>query len=559
MFGALAARMAGANLHAFRHAIDRVPPSEYLVGYYEPLARRAETMLVDSGVVTTRKRRGPRRPADAGRTPPSPAPARAAQAADALAAVPATCARRHAARVRGRGPGPGRRPATPCRPHPAAQIRAAADRDGDRHPARPGLPGHRRALRRARTRSTCYAVEFDSRELWGADAEPFGLPSTFTSAIWSPRHDRPRPRHPDPALRAEALASLLAERGLIDEATVETLHQDLRAIGRADERRQGGGQGLDRSRVPGPAAGGRRPPRSPSSGSRGRRASTSWCWRTRPTVHHVVVCTLCSCYPWPVLGLPPSWYKDPAYRSRVVREPRRGARASSGWISTTTWRSGSGTPAPRSATWCCRSARPGPRTPPRRSSRPGHQGRHGRRGEGGRPVTGRAGPPGRVTPEGMPTPPTCLMRTAWPRRHATTANWCSRPRGRAGPSGSRSRWRCRAHRLGGLPPGADRARSAAWEAAHPSGEGWSYYECWLRSLERVVAGQGLVGGDDRRPSGPAAVRPGAGHDHDEAGITTDVHIRQRRPAGDEFGDRPVGGRLALPGRGGRVRPCGGRA
>ena len=39
-------------------------------------------------------------------------------------------------------------------------------------------------------------------------------------------------------------------------------------------------------------------------------------------MHHVVVCTLCSCYPWPVLGLPPSWYKDAAYRSRVVREPR---------------------------------------------------------------------------------------------------------------------------------------------------------------------------------------------------------------------------------------------
>jgi nitrile hydratase len=39
-------------------------------------------------------------------------------------------------------------------------------------------------------------------------------------------------------------------------------------------------------------------------------------------VHNVVVCTLCSCYPWPLLGLPPAWYKDPAYRSRVVREPR---------------------------------------------------------------------------------------------------------------------------------------------------------------------------------------------------------------------------------------------
>ncbi len=42
-----------------------------------------------------------------------------------------------------------------------------------------------------------------------------------------------------------------------------------------------------------------------------------------PNVHNVVVCTLCSCYPWAVLGLPPKWYKDPAYRSRVVREPRR--------------------------------------------------------------------------------------------------------------------------------------------------------------------------------------------------------------------------------------------
>jgi nitrile hydratase len=41
-----------------------------------------------------------------------------------------------------------------------------------------------------------------------------------------------------------------------------------------------------------------------------------------PAVHNVVVCTLCSCYPWPVLGLPPTWYKSPAYRSRMVREPR---------------------------------------------------------------------------------------------------------------------------------------------------------------------------------------------------------------------------------------------
>jgi nitrile hydratase len=41
-----------------------------------------------------------------------------------------------------------------------------------------------------------------------------------------------------------------------------------------------------------------------------------------PAVHNLVVCTLCSCYPWPVLGLPPTWYKMPAYRSRAVSEPR---------------------------------------------------------------------------------------------------------------------------------------------------------------------------------------------------------------------------------------------
>jgi nitrile hydratase len=46
------------------------------------------------------------------------------------------------------------------------------------------------------------------------------------------------------------------------------------------------------------------------------------------TVHNVIVCTLCSCYPWPTLGLPPNWYKQPAYRSRMVREPRTVLRES---------------------------------------------------------------------------------------------------------------------------------------------------------------------------------------------------------------------------------------
>jgi nitrile hydratase len=41
-----------------------------------------------------------------------------------------------------------------------------------------------------------------------------------------------------------------------------------------------------------------------------------------PRVHNLIVCTLCSCYPWPTLGLPPYWYKDPTFRARAVREPR---------------------------------------------------------------------------------------------------------------------------------------------------------------------------------------------------------------------------------------------
>jgi nitrile hydratase len=48
-------------------------------------------------------------------------------------------------------------------------------------------------------------------------------------------------------------------------------------------------------------------------------------------VHNVIVCTLCSCYPWPVLGLPPNWYKEPAYRSRMVRQPRKVLREDFGY------------------------------------------------------------------------------------------------------------------------------------------------------------------------------------------------------------------------------------
>ena len=77
-------------------------------------------------------------------------------------------------------------------------------------------------------------------------------------------------------------------------------------------------------------------------------------------VHNVIVCTLCSCYPWPVLGLPPAWYKDPPYRARMVREPRA---LWPRWAACcpATPRSGSGTHPPRSATSSSPNARQEPR------------------------------------------------------------------------------------------------------------------------------------------------------------------------------------------------------
>ena len=59
-----------------------------------------------------------------------------------------------------------------------------------------------------------------------------------------------------------------------------------------------------------------------SLGYTGRQGEHMVALENTPDTHHLVVCTLCSCYPWPVLGLPPVWYKSPPYRSRAVLDPR---------------------------------------------------------------------------------------------------------------------------------------------------------------------------------------------------------------------------------------------
>ena len=129
-------------------------------------------------------------------------------------------------------------------------------------------------------------------------------------------HDRP-----GPALRAEALESLLLERGLIDPKVVEGLinryANDVGPLNGAKVVAKAWTDPDYKARLldEGTAA-------IAEFGFSGPQGEHIVVVENTPGVHHVVVCTLCSCYPWPVLGLPPAWYKDPAYRARIVREPR---------------------------------------------------------------------------------------------------------------------------------------------------------------------------------------------------------------------------------------------
>src|SRR5712691_3412130 len=131
-------------------------------------------------------------------------------------------------------------------------------------------------------------------------------------------HDRPLS---GPALRAKALESLLVEKGLVDPKALDELidtyekkvgpHNSARVVARAwvDPAYK------QRLLTDASAAIG-------EFGFLGRQGEDMVVLENTPTVHHMVVCTLCSCYPWRVLGLPPAWYKSAAYRSRAVSDPR---------------------------------------------------------------------------------------------------------------------------------------------------------------------------------------------------------------------------------------------
>jgi nitrile hydratase len=135
-------------------------------------------------------------------------------------------------------------------------------------------------------------------------------------------HDHHHPREKSEVeLRSEALEALLAEKGLVStdaiDAVVDLYENDVgpqngaRVIARAwaDPEYKA------RLLADGSAAIG-------ELGYGGAEGDTMVVVENTPTVHNVIVCTLCSCYPWPVLGLPPTWYKSAPYRARVVAEPR---------------------------------------------------------------------------------------------------------------------------------------------------------------------------------------------------------------------------------------------
>ena len=138
-------------------------------------------------------------------------------------------------------------------------------------------------------------------------------------------HDHPHDHDHDPAspeLRTEALESLLREKGWITgeaiDRIVERYEREIGPMRGAQVVARAWTDPAFKQRLltDGTAA-------IAELGFEGTQVERLEVKENSAGVHNVVVCTLCSCYPWAVLGLPPVWYKDFAYRSRVVREPRR--------------------------------------------------------------------------------------------------------------------------------------------------------------------------------------------------------------------------------------------
>jgi len=122
------------------------------------------------------------------------------------------------------------------------------------------------------------------------------------------------------------LEAELIERGLVSSDAIDAVVEHFQEPRRARASAPAWWPGHGSTPTSGPGSSPTVPPRPTSSASAARRVSTWRVVENTEQVHNLVVCTLCSCYPWPILGIPPVWYKSAPYRSRAVREPRAPAR-----------------------------------------------------------------------------------------------------------------------------------------------------------------------------------------------------------------------------------------
>jgi len=128
--------------------------------------------------------------------------------------------------------------------------------------------------------------------------------------------------HPEQAIRAEAIELLLREKDLVSEAQIDAIIQQYNSrTGPLNGALLVAKAWCDAEFKAALLEDGTRA--MASFEFTGGEVQKLVVKENSENVHNLVVCTLCSCYPWAVLGLPPRWYKDPAYRSRVVKEPRK--------------------------------------------------------------------------------------------------------------------------------------------------------------------------------------------------------------------------------------------
>ena len=138
-------------------------------------------------------------------------------------------------------------------------------------------------------------------------------------------HDHGSHHHPEPlpypALRAKAIESLLIEKGVLStdavDALVDMFENDIGPLNGARVVARAWVDPAFRQWLLADATAA-----IASLGYSGRQGEHMVAVENTPSRHNLVVCTLCSCYPWPVLGLPPAWYKRAPYRARAVKDPR---------------------------------------------------------------------------------------------------------------------------------------------------------------------------------------------------------------------------------------------